>query len=71
MKELLHEVDRAIAGGQLTRNQLCMLLAALLSREAIVRGLLSDDEGGADASSEPKQVRASSLHRAGTRGGER
>jgi len=71
MKELLHEVDRAIAGGQLTRNQLCMLLAALLAREAIVRGLLTDDEDGGDASSSPKQVRAPSLHPAGTRGGER
>ena len=65
MKELLHEVDRAIAGGQLTRNQLCMLLAALLSREAIVRGILTQGE-----EPEPEQTRASPS-RAGVRAGER
>jgi len=49
VKQLLNEVDLALASGRLTRNQLLMLLAALLSREAIVRALV--DESAAPSSS--------------------
>lgn len=45
MKQLFQSFDEFIAAGP-TRNQLLMGLAALLSREAIVRGLLELESAG-------------------------